>query len=140
VARKSPDQEPSRKGLTRLAWPLAPWIALAALLALWPRGHRRAAPGLSVQARADPAAFEAAEPGRGRLAEAPTRIPPSGWPDILWRTVREVQEDRVPRVAASVTFYTLLALFPALGVFVSLYGMFADVETAREQLIDRRPP
>ena len=32
------------------------------------------------------------------------------------------------------TFYTLLALFPGVAAFVSLYGLFADVGEAQRQL------
>ena len=32
-------------------------------------------------------------------------------------------------VAAGVTFYAILALFPAMTAFVSIYGLFADPET-----------
>jgi membrane protein len=92
-------------------------------------------PGLSRQTLADPAHFEAQEPGRGRVASNPRRIPWRGWKDILWRTYREVTHDRLTIVAGSVTYYTLLAIFPALGVFVSLYGLIADVRTVQAQLI-----
>lgn len=83
---------------------------------------------------ADPAHFELAEPGRGRLAATPFGIPWLGWRDILWRTWREIGQDRLTVVAGSVTYCTLLAVFPALGVFVSLYGLIADVQAVREQL------
>ena len=75
------------------------------------------------------------EPGRGRGAHSPAQIPPRGWLDIVWRTVKEVGDDRLPAVAGGVTFYTLLAIFPGLGAFVSLYGLFADVNQAQEQFI-----
>jgi len=56
----------------------------------------------------------------------------------LWATARktwaEFTEDRIPTVAAGSTFYVLLALFPALGVFVSLYGLFGDVGEAQKQI------
>ncbi|HXJ02672.1 MAG TPA: YhjD/YihY/BrkB family envelope integrity protein, partial [Micropepsaceae bacterium] len=42
--------------------------------------------------------------------------------------------DDIPTVAAGATFYVLLAFFPALAAFVSLYGLFADIHTAREHL------
>jgi membrane protein len=92
-------------------------------------------PGLSRQTVADPAHFEAQEPRRGRIAAHPRHIPWRGWKDILWRTYREMNQDRLTVVAGSVTYYTLLAVFPALGVFVSLYGLFADVRTVQEQLV-----
>lgn len=72
--------------------------------------------------------------GEGVDAEAPTDIPPPGWRDILWRTYGEVSTDRVLAVAAGVTFYGLLAIFPAITAFVSLYGLVADPGTVAEQL------
>lgn len=92
-------------------------------------------PGMSRRTVADPATFEAQEPDRGRMAASPWRIPPRGWVDILWRTLRETGEDRLTVVAGSVTYYTLLAIFPGVGVFVSLYGLFADVAEVEKQLL-----
>lgn len=117
-----------------LAW------ALAAAGMAWSRARRPPPPatppkpGLSRQTVAEPAHFEAQEPGRGRVAPGPHAIPWRGWKDILWRTGREAAQDRITIVAASVTFFTLLAIFPALGVFVSLYGLIADVALVKEQL------
>jgi membrane protein len=45
-----------------------------------------------------------------------------------------VQNDRILLVAAGVTFYALLALFPATAALVSLYGLFADTSTINEHL------
>jgi len=115
---------------------LAPWVGLAAVTALWARDRRRPQPGLSKAEVGTPEHFEAVEPGRGRLAPAPAHIPMTGWRDVLWRTWLEVNADKLPSVAAGVTFYTLLAIFPAVGAFVSLYGLFADVGTVRQQLND----
>lgn len=71
----------------------------------------------------------------GSDADAPTEIPARGWRDILWRTYGEVNRDRVLAVAAGVTFYGLLAIFPAITAFVSLYGLVADPGTVAEQLL-----
>lgn len=68
------------------------------------------------------------------MAERPHHIPWLGWRDILWRTGREISADRLTVVAGSVTYYTLLAIFPALGAFVSLYGLIADVAAVEQQL------
>jgi membrane protein len=70
-----------------------------------------------------------AEARRGRQAESPSEIPAKGWRDILWRVRHKLQDDRVMLVAAGATFYLLLALFPALTAFVSLYGFVADPAT-----------
>jgi membrane protein len=71
---------------------------------------------------------------RGREAEKPSEIPARGWKDILWRVWSEVGEDRILLIAAGATFYLLLALFPFLGAFVSLYGFFADPATITNQV------
>lgn len=67
--------------------------------------------------------------GHGRDAEAPHEIPRRGLRDVFWRVVAEVSEDRVSLIAAGVTYYLLLALFPALTALVSLYGLVADPST-----------
>jgi membrane protein len=71
---------------------------------------------------------------RGRDAETPAQIPAKGWKDIAWRVYEGIQNDRVLLVAAGVTFYALLALFPATAALVSLYGLFADPSTINEHL------
>ena len=114
-------------------WHVAPWLGVAALIALWPR-KRLAAAAMSENRKMSPASFEAAEPGRGRAAQKPYDIPTRGWRDILWRTWTEMGKDRLQSVAAGVTFDMLLALFPAMGAFVSLYGIYSDVNEVQKQL------
>ena len=74
----------------------------------------------------------ARETGRGRGARYPWHIPWAGWKDILWRTYGQLTEDRLLAVAAGVVFYGLLAIFPAISAFVSIYGLFADPGTVDE--------
>jgi membrane protein len=68
------------------------------------------------------------------MADAPWRIPALGWKDILWRTYRKVGHDALPSVAGGVTFYLLLATFPAVTAFVSVYGLFLSVTTVETLL------
>jgi membrane protein len=118
----------------KLAIGAAPWAGMVALGALLIRSRMKPKPGLSKQEVAPPEHFEQLEPGRGRMAPAPRHIPLIGWRDVIWRTWREVGADRLTTVAASVTFFSLLSIFPALGVFVSLYGLVADVSQVSKQL------
>ncbi|MFN3548398.1 MAG: YihY/virulence factor BrkB family protein [Mesorhizobium sp.] len=74
------------------------------------------------------------EAGRGRGADWPSEIPARGWRDILWRLYREVVQDRVTLVAAGAAFYLMLAIFPALGAFVSIYGFVADPTSIAGQI------
>lgn len=62
----------------------------------------------------------------GGTATSPEGIPAGGWWAILKRTFAQIGSDRVLAVAAGVTFYGLLAIFPALTAFISLYGLVAD--------------
>ena len=71
---------------------------------------------------------------RGRQAASPHEIPRSGWRDILLRTYEQIGIDRVLAVAAGMTFYALLATFPAVTALVSVYGLFADPATVTEHL------
>lgn len=53
---------------------------------------------------------------------------------FLGRIYQEFSEDRIPAVAAGITFFFLLALFPAIASIVSLYGLFADRHSIIEAL------
>jgi membrane protein len=79
-------------------------------------------------------ARRAREPGRGRRAKAPWRIPWKGWKDILWRMYASFGDNRLLAVAAGVAFYSLLAIFPAVAAFVSLYSLIADASTIDSHL------
>jgi membrane protein len=72
---------------------------------------------------------ELCEPGHGRFARNPLRIPRAGWKDILWRTYVRTGEDRLLATAAGVVFYGLLAVFPAITALVSCYALFANPST-----------
>src|SRR4029077_16649503 len=52
----------------------------------------------------------------------------------LKRTVSEFQEDNLTDWAAALTYYGLLALFPALIAMVSLLGLFGDPKTTTSSL------
>jgi membrane protein len=70
----------------------------------------------------------------GAAAEGPSEIPPKGWWHVLKRVAVGFSEDRVMTEAAGVTFYTLLALFPAIASFISIYGLFADPARLNDQM------
>ncbi|AWI91684.1 hypothetical protein C0214_13985 [Methylobacterium sp. DM1] len=74
------------------------------------------------------------EHNRGRSAESPTEMPAAGWKDILKRTYRDIGENRLTLVSAGVTFFVLLAIFPAIAALVSVYGLVADVSTINQQI------
>ena len=118
------------------------YVAVAAMIVAWPRDGgsplERTLTALKGRTPKDRtpsvAAAEAALPDRGRSAHHPLQIPASGWRDIGARVAADFGRDRIMATAGGVTFFSLLAMFPAMAAFVSLYGLFADVHTVREQL------
>lgn len=67
---------------------------------------------------------------------AAAKVAPRSWLDVIKASGRSFMKDRIPAAAAAVTFYFLLALFPALSAFVSLYGLVADVSDVQKQIAD----
>lgn len=72
--------------------------------------------------------------GASGRAPSLSRIGWPGWRRILSRTVASVDDDRLFSLAAGVSFYALLALAPAVTVFVSMYGLLADPAAVVSQL------
>ncbi len=70
----------------------------------------------------------------GQGATTPTEIPPRGWLDILKRTAQKFSENELMSEAASVTFFALLSIFPAVAALISIYGLVADPRTISEHL------
>jgi membrane protein len=54
----------------------------------------------------------------------------------LRRTVAELREDNLSDWAAALTYYGLLALFPALIALVSIIGLFGDPDSTTETVTD----
>lgn len=91
----------------------------------------------------DTAEAQAVDDGRGRQARSPSEIPVRGLRDVLWRVYSEVLADRVTLIAAGVTYYIVLAMFPGMGVLVSIYGLLTDPADLAKQMIflgDVLPP
>jgi membrane protein len=124
-----------------------PWLAasvvvtVSVILALKRQDDQQDLRPVRVLARASPAQeplrlqeVRAAERGRGRAARSPSQIPWRGWTDILLRAYQKSQEDRLLALAASVVFYSLVALFPAIAAGVSFYALFSDAGTIARHL------
>jgi membrane protein len=83
------------------------------------------------------------EPDRGRNARHPSDFPLSGWRDIALRVWDKLSEDHVSLVAAGIALNSLLAVFPALALAVSIYGLFsspADVAADMRPFFEILPP
>ncbi|MFW6077486.1 MAG: YihY/virulence factor BrkB family protein [Hyphomicrobiales bacterium] len=85
-------------------------------------------------ARKKPDPRRAREASRGRAAESPRQVPAAGWKDTGWRVWQSIGDDHLSLVAAGTAFFGLLAIFPALTAFVSIYGLVADPATIQAQV------
>jgi membrane protein len=74
------------------------------------------------------------EQERGREADVPSEIPRAGWWEVLVRVKDAIREDRITLIAAGVAFYAMLALFPAMIVVVSVYGLVMDPDEIAAQV------
>lgn len=64
--------------------------------------------------------------GNGAAPEGPTEVSGRSWGKVLKRTVKEFQQDNLTDWAASLTYYGVLALFPALIALVSIVGLLGQ--------------
>src|SRR5215217_244406 len=79
---------------------------------------------------------EARERGDGteRAPDQPTGLRRQSWLATLKRTVREFSDDNLTDWAAALTYYGILAIFPALLALVSILGLVG--QSATQPLID----
>ncbi|MEV3926196.1 YihY/virulence factor BrkB family protein [Actinomadura coerulea] len=61
--------------------------------------------------------------------EAPTDLPARSWWQTLKRTLGEFQKDNLTDWAAALTYYSILSIFPAILVVVSLVGLAGQSAT-----------
>jgi membrane protein len=60
-----------------------------------------------------------------------TDVPKSGWLAVLKRSVREFKHDDITDRAAALTYFGVLALFPAMLVIVSILGLMGKSTTQK---------
>ncbi|WP_328809074.1 YihY/virulence factor BrkB family protein [Nonomuraea montanisoli] len=70
---------------------------------------------------------EEARPG---VPERPADFPRRAWWSVLKRTFIEFKDDNVQDLAAALTYYAVLSIFPAMIVLVSLFGLLGRDDTA----------
>jgi membrane protein len=70
-----------------------------------------------------------------RRTEPAGRAPRRSLWSTLWLLVDRISRDNLSLVAAGVAFYAMLAIFPGLAVFVSVFGLVADPHSVESQII-----
>ncbi len=89
-------------------------------------GKLQSGPGMAHIQNSARKAFSDDGTNRGRQADSPSEIPARGWIEIGKRVYSNFSDHRILALAAGMTYYSLLAIFPALAALVAIYGLFAD--------------
>ncbi|MDV8147542.1 YihY/virulence factor BrkB family protein [Arthrobacter sp. B10-11] len=75
-------------------------------------------------------------PDDSRKPDSPTDVTKPSWKYIAKKTFREFTKDQCPDLAAALTYYSVLSIFPALLALVSLLGIFGDAQKTTAALLD----
>jgi membrane protein len=138
-------RKPDRRSGDR--WNLAAALGLLAVAVLWdriappektaqPKDDEAFSPKEDAERHASAADLATESGDRGRHATSPAEIPARGWKDILWRVYGNIGEHRILALAAGMTYYSLLAIFPAIAALVAIYGIFSDPGSIAKHLDD----
>ena len=78
----------------------------------------------------------APSPDAGRKPDSPTDIDKPGWRYTAKAAFGEFQRDQCTDLAAALTYYSVLSVFPAILALVSLLGLFGQGESTTTALLD----
>src|ERR1700712_1228528 len=85
--------------------------------------------------RASSRAATAEAPDDARKPDSPTDITKPSWTYVLRKTAREFSTDQCTDLAAALTYYGTLAIFPALLAFVSILGLVGNAQKTTNSLL-----
>jgi membrane protein len=75
------------------------------------------------------------DPDDPRKPDAPTDLDKRSWKGVLKRTVTEFKDDNCTDWAAALTYYGVLAVFPAAIALLSIIGLVGDPKKTTDQLL-----
>lgn len=75
-------------------------------------------------------------PDDSRKPDGPSDVSKPSWKYITKKTVSEFSKDQCTDLAAALTYYSVLSIFPALLAMVSLLGIFGQAEKTTAALLD----
>ncbi len=71
---------------------------------------------------------------QGRAAERPSQFRPTDWKAVLLRVWDNLGYHNLYLVAAGIGFFGMMALFPAIGALIGLYGLISDPQAIMGQV------
>jgi membrane protein len=80
-------------------------------------------------------AASAPAPDAERKPDAPTQLHGQSWKYVFKRSVREFSREKCTDLAAALTYFAMLSLFPALLALVSLLGLVGQAESTTQTMM-----
>ncbi|AWB87602.1 YihY/virulence factor BrkB family protein [Mycetocola zhujimingii] len=77
----------------------------------------------------------APDPNDSRKPDDPSDVKKPSWGYVFKRTIREFGRDKCTTLAAALTYYAVLAIFPALLALISLIGLFGEAGETTKLLL-----
>ncbi len=78
----------------------------------------------------------APSPENASKPDSPAEVTKPSWKYITRKTIREFSKDQCTDLAAALTYYTVLAMFPALLALVSILGLVGQAESTTNTMLD----
>lgn len=75
-------------------------------------------------------------PDDSRKPDAPTDLGKPAWGYVFKRTLNEFGKDQCTDIAAALTFFAVLAIFPALLALVSVLGLFGQAQATTDTVLN----
>lgn len=69
---------------------------------------------------------DAPDPEASAKPDSPTDLDATSWKYVLRKTLREFSSDSCTDLGAALTYYAILAIFPAMVALLSVMGLFSD--------------
>jgi membrane protein len=79
--------------------------------------------------------YDASERSRARKPDSPTDLTKPSWTYVARKTAREFSDDQCTDLAAALTYYAVLALFPAIVAMLALVGLVGQGAETVEALL-----
>lgn len=87
------------------------------------------------QRQQDAVRSQAPDPDDPRKPDDPTDLHKQSWKYVARKTMREFTADECTDIAAALTYYAVLALFPALLALISVLGLVGDPAKTTDALL-----
>ncbi len=80
------------------------------------------------------------DPDDPRKPDSPTKLTKRSWFYVLRKTWREFGDDQCTDVAAALTYYSVLSIFPAAIALLSLLGVIGQAQTSVDTVVEVLDP